>query len=103
MLAAERTALAWQRTALGFMAASAVALKVLSGAGWGPVAMAGAGFVFAVATLVMAARRYQQVHHGLHHDDSLRPSGAAVVAMGASVLALGAGCLWWIGVIGVQG
>jgi uncharacterized membrane protein YidH (DUF202 family) len=84
-LQAERTALAWQRTALamaiGALVAGRLAVPVF---GAGSLVVAVLGVVGAVVVLVVSRRRYRAVHESL----SARGDLVAVRSAGAPIAAL---------------
>lgn len=69
---AERTALAWRRTALGVAVGGVVALRV-TGPVLGPVAAVAAvtGSLLAAAAWWVTGRRYRAVHRSLHTQGDL--------------------------------
>ncbi|WP_062302640.1 DUF202 domain-containing protein [Demequina subtropica] len=93
-LAAERTRLAWERTALSLAVAGLVGLQVLSSAGPLAVALALLGLVAALGTAVVAAVRYRHAtaHGVLRHA----PAAVPVLVLGGGVLALGAACVAFV-------
>ena len=105
-LQAERTALAWQRTALA-MAVGAVGAGRLAAPVLGPISLvlAGAGLLQALAVAATARRRYRAVHASLTTQGDLtavRQAGVPIAAMACSgflvgllalVLVLGSGSI----------
>ncbi|WP_062515999.1 DUF202 domain-containing protein [Demequina gelatinilytica] len=93
-LAAERTRLAWERTALSLAVAGLVGLQVLSSAGPLAVALALLGLVTALVTALGAAARYRRAraHAAVRHV----PAAVPVVALGVGALALGAACVAFV-------
>lgn len=101
-LAPERTALAWRRTALGLVAGSVAAGRLLSVV-WGVAAwgVAAAGTVLAVVVLVAARRRrtgggrgLATVPHTTASDAVERaPGGRLVTACAAALVLLGLAAL----------
>jgi len=93
-MAAERTWLAWWRTALaatvGALGVGRLAPEVLDVASW-PYVVLGAGYgVLAIGLLVMGAQRQRELQWALEHDVQ-KPLAFAVVALftaGGVVLAL---------------
>ncbi|MFN3866366.1 MAG: DUF202 domain-containing protein [Demequina sp.] len=91
-LQAERTLLAWRRTALSFVVASLVGIQVMADAGAAVIALALAGVGLGAIAYVVASARYRTAHAQLMtYGTSPRP-GLALVAMSASVLVLGIAC-----------
>ncbi|MBO0901013.1 DUF202 domain-containing protein [Cellulomonas sp. zg-ZUI222] len=99
-LAAERTALAWRRTALGLVAGSVAAGRLLSEA-WGVAAwgVAAAGTALAVVLLRAARRRRTGVHDAHPRTTAAArsvgrdPGGRLVTACAAALVLLGAAAL----------
>lgn len=92
-LQAERTALAWQRTALamavGAVGAGRLAAPVLGAAS---LVLAGAGLLQALAVAVTAHRRYRAVHASLTaHGDltAVRQAGVPIAGMACSGFLVG--------------
>jgi putative membrane protein len=89
-LQSERTAMAWQRTALGIGGVSALVLRQ---GGGDPLASAPGvvGLVAAVLLLVLVERRYVRTHR--HVEDGNHPMGPGLVralGWGTALLAVGA-------------
>jgi putative membrane protein len=90
-LHAERTALAWRRTALGVGVGGVVALRV-AGPALGPVVAVAAvvGGVLAVVAFWVAGRRYRAVQRSLRDRGDLgalgRPAGPLVAVSVATTL-----------------
>lgn len=90
-LHAERTALAWRRTALGVGVGGVLAFRV-AGPALGPVVAVGAvvGGVLAVVAFWMAGHRYRVVQRSLRDQGDLgalvRPAGALVAVSVATTL-----------------
>lgn len=78
----ERTALAWNRTALALLV-GAVASARLTLHGWGPASLllAGLGTVAAGGVALWARRRYRQSHHRLLTTGRLGGAGPAIAVM----------------------
>ena len=101
-LAAERTALAWRRTALGLVGGSLAAGRLLQPA-WGAAAwgVAAVGTLLALVLLLAARRRRLGVHGVAPRgadaaaDDSVRrdPGGRLVTACAAAGVLLGGAAL----------
>jgi inner membrane protein YidH len=91
-LAAERTHLAWRRTALGLTAGAVAAAHVLQtyagGAAW---ALAAVGAVVAAALAVTSRRR-----HVGQIDDAARIDGRLVTVCACGLVLLGAGALAFV-------
>ncbi|WP_062528759.1 DUF202 domain-containing protein [Demequina rhizosphaerae] len=100
-LALERTALAWQRTALAFAIASLGAAGVFIPVGAPAVALAFGGSAFGIATLAVAALRYRAAHRHLHRGGGHLSPGLAVAVLSGSVLLLGVACVVYTVVIGL--
>ncbi|WP_246139979.1 DUF202 domain-containing protein [Protaetiibacter larvae] len=90
----ERTLLAWRRTALALVAASAVATRWLA-VELGPFAgvLSAVGVLAAVFALVAAQRRYRRVTAGFAAADARRAplpaAGAALALVAASAVLVG--------------
>lgn len=91
-LQAERTLLAWRRTALSFVGASLVGIKVMADAGVTVIALGIAGVALGAIAYVVASVRYRTAHHQLVTRGTSPRPGLALVAMSASVLVLGLAC-----------
>jgi putative membrane protein len=71
-LQAERTALAWRRTALAVGLGAIVGARLTApGAGGGAFVALAAGALLAVVVWVLSVRRYRAVHRALHERDDL--------------------------------
>ena len=95
----ERTALAWQRTALALaVAAIAAGRGLLPFLGLWCVAVSAVGVAFAAVVYVRARRRYRAIHTHLTTVDaaSLPTGGALVFATAAAVLLMGLVALLWV-------
>lgn len=91
---AERTALAWRRTALGVAVGGVVALRV-TGPALGPVASVASvlGSLLAAAGWWVTERRYRAVHRSLHaHGDlgALARPAVPLVAVSTAACLIGA-------------
>jgi uncharacterized membrane protein YidH (DUF202 family) len=93
-LQAERTALAWRRTALaiavGAVAAGRLTVPVL---GWVGLLLAAAGLAQAMVLAAVAGRRYRIAHQSLTSRGDLtavRSAGAPIAALTCSTLTIGA-------------
>jgi uncharacterized membrane protein YidH (DUF202 family) len=91
---AERTALAWRRTALGIGVGGVVAFRI-GGPALGPgVAVAAvAGGVLALAAFWMAGRRYRAVQKSLREGSDLRAlarPAAPILAVAVATALIGA-------------
>jgi putative membrane protein len=93
-MAAERTWLAWWRTALaatvGALGVGRLAPELLDVAAW-PYVLLGAGYgTMAVGLLVVGARRQRELEHALHHGGHvpLRFHTVGVFTVGGIALAL---------------
>lgn len=90
-LQAERTAMAWQRTALGIGGVSALLLHRAEGAGLATLPGA-AGLVAAVGVLLSVEARYLRTHR--HVEAGTSPMGrTAVRAIAAAAVLLAVGSL----------
>lgn len=90
-LAAERTFLAWQRTAIGVVAGSGVATHYVAPAMGGviPIIIGITGVVLGLGALIWMRLRYRRSHHLLKTHGTFGPRGALPLAMVAvSVVAL---------------
>ncbi|MFW7413621.1 DUF202 domain-containing protein [Demequina sp. SO4-18] len=95
-LQAERTLLAWRRTALAFVAASLVGTRVMADAGPVVIGVGLAGIALGGVAYLVASARYRTAHAQLvAHGTSPRP-GLALAAMSASVLMLGIACAAYV-------
>lgn len=75
--ALERTQMAWVRTALGVLATSAIAVRLmLDESTWLAAGVAAVGGPSAVALLLIAQRRYRAVHQELWTSVSAETTGA---------------------------
>ena len=95
----ERTALAWQRTALALaVGALAAGRGLLPFVGLWCIPIAAIGVGFAAGLYVSASRRYRAVHaHLTTVDASSLPTGGRLVAATAStVLLFGVIALLWV-------
>lgn len=83
----ERTALAWERTAIASMVAGVLMARYAAGELHIAVGAFGvAQVVFGAALLVWSARHYEDLHGPLRTGDSpIHPTAARVVGIGASV------------------
>ncbi|WP_419390788.1 DUF202 domain-containing protein [Demequina sp. SO4-13] len=91
-LQAERTLLAWRRTALAFVVASLVGIRVMADAGAVVIVIGLSGIALGATAYVVASVRYRTAHAQLiAHGTTPRP-GLALAAMSASVLMLGIAC-----------
>jgi uncharacterized membrane protein YidH (DUF202 family) len=91
-LQAERTALAWRRTALAVGLGAIVGARLTTpGAGGGRFVALAAGAVVAVAVWVLSVGRYRAVHRSLHERGDLAElrSGAASAALAAGATVTG--------------
>ena len=89
-LQAERTAMAWQRTALGLGAVSALLVRQ---AGGDPLAAApgAVGLLAAVALLVVVETRYLRTHrHVAEGTEAMGPRLVRALGWGTALLAVGA-------------
>ena len=93
-MAAERTWLAWWRTALaatvGALGVGRLAPELLGVAAW-PYVLLGAGYgTMAVGLLVVGARRQRELEHALHHGGHvpLRFRTVGIFTVGGIALAL---------------
>jgi putative membrane protein len=86
-LAPERTALAWNRTALAFFGTGALTARVLAPDRW-PLAVAVAAVAFVLATVTWDHGR-RSYRYGERGTAAAPPWLMGVVAVGAAVLALG--------------
>ncbi len=102
-LAAERTGLAWQRTAMAFAVASVAALKVLSSGGAATYVLAVLGLLFALSPGAAPPGRPPPPTCTLPGHDLHLPMGALVLVMSGSVLMLGAAAMVFILVDGIRG
>lgn len=101
-LQAERTLLAWRRTALSFVVASLVGIKVMAEAGAAVVALGLVGVGLGAVAYVLASARYRTAHRQLVTYGTAPRPGLALAAMSASVVALGIACVAYV-VAGVVG
>lgn len=91
-LAAERTFLAWQRTAIGVVAGSGLATRYVAPAVGGvvPIVIGITGIVLGLGALIWMRLRYRRAHHLLKTHGTFGPRGALPLALVAgSVVALG--------------
>ena len=95
-LQAERTLLAWQRTALFLGAASAVALR-LTAPEFGPLAIVvgGASIVLSFAAYIGASERYRRVHASLVRSEQLRTGGLTLAFVSTATVAVAGLALVW--------
>ncbi len=88
-LAAERTAMAWQRTGLALAAVSALLVR-LAHRDLGLAVPGLAGFVLALVLMALGARRYSSIVHRVQHDEScLAHRLVAVLTVGTVTLVIG--------------
>lgn len=94
----ERTLLAWRRTCLAFVVASA-ALGHLAARPLGIVAVVlwAIGIVFALAAFWTAETRYHSTHRSLHHSGRTGTDALPLALAAAAALALGVAILAFIG------
>jgi putative membrane protein len=88
-LANERTFLAWQRTALGLLAAAVAAVQLLPDAPlpWGRYVLGGVLAILAMLTAVTGLRRWSNAERAIRAGEPLPRSNAlAVLAVGLVVL-----------------
>lgn len=89
-LQAERTALAWQRTALGMAVGALVAGRLAVPAfGVGSLLVAVLGLLLAVVVMATSRRRYRAVHASLRAGGDLtavRSAGLPIASLAASAL-----------------
>lgn len=82
-LQAERTSLAWERTALALLANGVLLLlRHLSGTGWSALALAVLGLVLALGCAVLGARRAHRIRSG----EAAPVARVAIVVTGSTVL-----------------
>ncbi|WP_433202073.1 DUF202 domain-containing protein [Nocardia sp. CA-107356] len=84
-LAAERTALAWRRTAISAMAIAALLLDHAATSGWRPAAIAPIGAAIAMAALAgLCFSRNRTLHEGRfgHGRGAIAATTVAVLAVG---------------------
>jgi uncharacterized membrane protein YidH (DUF202 family) len=89
-LQAERTALAWRRTALAVGLGAIVGARLTApGAGGGAFVALAAGALLAAVVWVLSGRRYRAVHRSLHERGDLAElrlgTASAVLAVAATV------------------
>lgn len=93
----ERTLLAWQRTALAFVVAIALVIRV--GASSGPVVLVlgFGGLVLALLTALWTRLRYRAVRAALAHRGDVRPdAGSVVMLMSLTTALVGVACLGFV-------
>ena len=101
-LQAERTVLAWRRTALAFGLASAAATRVLATSeGRAVLGLGALGFALAVTTYLVADRRYRRVHESLHAGRPLPAAGLSAATMTLAVAVLGCACAAYLAARGL--
>ncbi len=90
-LQAERTLLAWRRTCLALVMASALCIRYLLEVfhGWAAV-LGAAGLLAALAGWLTATVRYRRAHHGLIHESRLLTGGTLVTVTAAAAVVLSA-------------
>lgn len=85
-MASERTALAWQRTALSLMASAAILGRLtFSELGWAAVALLAVAALLGLWVFVESGSRYLQ-HHGLRRRARPRGGRAALCLASATCL-----------------
>ncbi len=95
-LQAERTLLSWQRTALAFVGASLLGIKVMADAGPTVIALGATGASLGAVAYVIASVRYRTAQAQLVALGTAPRSGLALAAMSGSVLALGLACVAFV-------
>ena len=98
----ERTALAWGRTALALVVASAMFLRWVPQHGWFAGALLTLGLITAVAIHFSQKRRYGQAAAGISSEAGRANTGAALALALAVVLlgAVGIAAVLWLPVSG---
>ncbi|MFB8274398.1 DUF202 domain-containing protein [Nocardia colli] len=87
-LAAERTALAWRRTAVASMITGALFLNHAVTSGWRPALIAPIGAAIAMAALAgLSYLRNRSLHEGRHGHGGFVVAAAAVVVVAVASLA----------------
>ncbi len=96
-LQAERTLLAWRRTALSLGVASAVALR-LAAPEFGAVAVliGVAALLLCFAVYVAVSARYRRAHTSLVQQEHLRTDGMTIAFVSAATFALSGLALVWL-------
>lgn len=93
-LQAERTLLAWRRTALTFAGVSAAAVRfTLPALGWVAIPVGALGVTLALVAYVSAGRRYQQAHQPLVRYARHPAGGGPPTSLALATLLLGIGAL----------
>lgn len=94
-LQAERTLLAWRRTALAVAVVSAAGVRLTAPViGWPAVALGVLGVALAATAYVATGARYRQVHthlirHATHPGDGWAPASLAAAVLMLGLVALG--------------
>ncbi|MGN8024581.1 YidH family protein [Microbacterium sp. 22242] len=94
----ERTALAWQRTALALAGGSVVIMRILPGViGGAALALGFAGLALALGVLAGSHLRYRRQHRALTSGEpGVLRSGWPVAALTAATLFVGVLCLLFV-------
>lgn len=91
-LAAERTALAWRRTAVSAMVVAALLLNHAATSGWRAAAVAPIGAAVTMAAVAgMCFVRNTGLRHGRHGRGGAAVAATAVAVLGVSIVALALG------------
>ncbi|MFX0576770.1 DUF202 domain-containing protein [Nocardia nepalensis] len=91
-LAAERTALAWRRTAISAMAVAGLLLNHAAGSGWRPVAAAPIAAAIAMAALAgLCFSRNRALHEGRFGHGRGAVAATTVVVLAVAVVAAAIG------------
>ncbi|MEV6554781.1 DUF202 domain-containing protein [Nocardia sp. NPDC051756] len=89
-LAAERTALAWRRTAVASMITGALFLNHAVTSGWRPALIAPIGAAIAMAALAgLSYLRNRSLHEGRHSHGGWVVAAATAAVVSVAVIAVG--------------
>jgi uncharacterized membrane protein YidH (DUF202 family) len=103
-LPAERTLLAWRRTALAVAVVSAVAIRFTAPTiGWVAVAGGAVGVALALIAYIGMAHRYRHVHRTLHQTARHPATGWPTTTLALAALLLGFAALGYVLHLGTSG
>lgn len=96
-LQAERTLLAWRRTALALAVVSAAGTRFTAPIlGWASVAVGAVGVALAAVAYFATGIRYRQVHHALRQSARHPGNGWPATALSAAAALIGTAALTYI-------